>query len=386
MKTSINFKAAKSDSEVHNFRKKSFSYIRQDLSKNNEYWNIDSISKRKEKVEIYCKEKSGRKLQKNAMPIREAVVVTKENTTMLDLHNLSKKLEEELGIKVFQIAIHKDEGHYDKVTNEWKPNLHAHLVADWQNLDTGKTLKHQRSHYSRMQDLAAECLGMDRGLSGSVRRLEAVEFKIQKKEEEYKQVLAKFEQLKIEFKNADDLVVKKNDFLGFKKIETEKTILKFEEAYKVLKTENIKKESEVNAQNEKLKDAEEKIQVLKKEYLNLENKLAMLYSNPQYYSQQSKNYLKTVAFALEQEIGFRIALHPHRNRIKDEDVKDELFEIASKLSAKNNIPQEPLIHLLRNNEYYKKLIDQLREGNKKVNSSSPEVKISTEISKIRTKR
>lgn len=386
MKTSINFKAAKSDSEVHNFRKKSFSYIRQDLSKNNQYWNIDSISKRKEKVEIYCKEKSGRKLQKNAMPIREAVVVTKENTTMLDLHNLSKKLEEELGIKVFQIAIHKDEGHYDKVTNEWKPNLHAHLVADWQNLDTGKTLKHQRSHYSRMQDLAAECLGMDRGLSGSVRRLEAVEFKIQKKEEEYKQVLAKFEQLKIEFKNADDLVVKKNDFLGFKKIETEKTILKFEEAYKVLKTENIKKESEVNAQNEKLKDAEEKIQVLKKEYLNLENKLAMLYSNPQYYSQQSKNYLKTVAFALEQEIGFRIALHPHRNRTEDEDVKDELFEIASKLSAKNNIPQEPLIQLLRNNEYYKKLIEQLREGNKKVNSSSPEVKISTEISKIRTKR
>lgn len=386
MKTSINFKAAKSDSEVHNFRKKSFSYIRQDLSKNNQYWNIDSISKRKEKVEIYCKEKSGRKLQKNAMPIREAVVVTKENTTMLDLHNLSKKLEEELGIKVFQIAIHKDEGHYDKVTNEWKPNLHAHLVADWQNLDTGKTLKHQRSHYSRMQDLAAECLGMDRGLSGSVRRLEAVEFKIQKKEEEYKQVLAKFEQLKIEFKNADDLVVKKNDFLGFKKIETEKTILKFEGAYKVLKTENIKKESEVNAQNEKLKDAEEKIQVLKKEYLNLENKLAMLYSNPQYYSQQSKNYLKTVAFALEQEIGFRIALHPHRNRTEDEDVKDELFEIASKLSAKNNIPQEPLIQLLRNNEYYKKLIEQLREGNKKVNSSSPEVKISTEISKIRTKR
>lgn len=386
MKTSINFKAAKSDSEVHNFRKKSFSYIRQDLSKNNEYWSIDSISKRKEKVEIYCKEKSGRKLQKNAMPIREAVVVTKENTTMLDLHNLSKKLEEELGIKVFQIAIHKDEGHYDKVTNEWKPNLHAHLVADWQNLDTGKTLKHQRSHYSRMQDLAAECLGMDRGLSGSVRRLEAVEFKIQKKEEEYKQVLAKFEQLKIEFKNADDLVVKKNDFLGFKKIETEKTILKFEEAYKVLKTENIKKESEVNAQNKKLKDAEEKIQVLKKEYLNLENKLAMLYSNPQYYSQQSKNYLKTVAFALEQEIGFRIALHPHRNRTEDEDVKDELFEIASKLSAKNNIPQEPLIQLLRNNEYYKKLIEQLREGNKKINSSSPEVKKSTEISKIRTKR
>ncbi len=383
MKTSINFKAAKSDSEVHNFRKKSFSYIRQDLSKNNEYWSIDSISKRKEKVEIYCKEKSGRKLQKNAMPIREAVVVTKENTTMLDLHNLSKKLEEELGIKVFQIAIHKDEGHYDKVTNEWKPNLHAHLVADWQNLDTGKTLKHQRSHYSRMQDLAAECLGMNRGLSGSVRRLEAVEFKIQKKEEEYKQVLAKFEQLKIEFKNTDDLVVKKNDFLGFKKIETEKTILKFEEAYKVLKTENIKKESELNTQNKKLNDAEEKIQVLKKECLNLENKLALLYSNPQYYSQQSENYLKSVAFALEQKIDFQIALHPHRKREDLEEVKVELFEIASKISIQNGIPQESLMVLFKNKDYFKKLTDQLFQGKKKTNFSSQDRQQPKDISNKR---
>jgi hypothetical protein len=86
------------------------------------------------------------------MPVREAVVVIKENTTMQDLHNLSKRLEEELKIRIFQIAIHKDEGHFDKETKEWKPNYHAHLVADWQDLETGKTLKHQSFHYSKMQD------------------------------------------------------------------------------------------------------------------------------------------------------------------------------------------------------------------------------------------
>ena len=32
-----------------------------------------------------------------------------------------------------------------------------------------------------MQDLAAECLEMERGVSGSLARLEAVEFKIKKK-------------------------------------------------------------------------------------------------------------------------------------------------------------------------------------------------------------
>lgn len=39
MKTSINFKVAKSDSVAHNFRKKSFGYIRKDLTPKNEYQN-----------------------------------------------------------------------------------------------------------------------------------------------------------------------------------------------------------------------------------------------------------------------------------------------------------------------------------------------------------
>ena len=117
MKTSINFKAAKSDSEIHNFRKKSFDYIRKDLTHKNEYWMEQKIVDRLLKIEAFCKEKSGRKLQKNAMPVREAVVVIKENTTMQDLHNLSKKLEEELNIRIFQIAIHKDLNDYLQFKN-----------------------------------------------------------------------------------------------------------------------------------------------------------------------------------------------------------------------------------------------------------------------------
>jgi hypothetical protein len=133
------------------------------------------------KNRILLQRKIRQKITEKCNAIREAVVVIKENTTMQDLHNLSKRLEEELKIRIFQIAIHKDEGHYDKDTKEWKPNYHAHLVADWQDLQTGKTLKHQSFHYSKMQDLAAECLEMERGISGSLARLEAVEFKIKKK-------------------------------------------------------------------------------------------------------------------------------------------------------------------------------------------------------------
>ena len=93
MKTSINFKAVKSDSETHNFRKKTFDYIRKDLTSKNEYWIEQKIADRIQQIEAYCKEKSGRKLQKNAMPVREAVVVIKEDTTMLELQNLTKRLK-----------------------------------------------------------------------------------------------------------------------------------------------------------------------------------------------------------------------------------------------------------------------------------------------------
>ena len=55
------------------------------------------------------------------------------------------------------------------------------FVADWQDYETGKTLKHQSYHYSKMQDLTAECLNMERGISGSKGRLEAIEFKIQQR-------------------------------------------------------------------------------------------------------------------------------------------------------------------------------------------------------------
>ena len=80
-----------------------------------------------------------------------------------------------------------------------QPNYHAHLVADWQDLQTGKTLKHQSFHYSKMQDLTAECLQMERGKSNSgIQRLEAVEFKIKKKEEDLKILEEQYNQMKSE--------------------------------------------------------------------------------------------------------------------------------------------------------------------------------------------
>ena len=340
MKTSINFKVAKSDSEIHNFRKKSFDYIRKDLTHKNEYWMEQKIADRLLKIESYCKEKSGRKLQKNAMPIREAVVVIKENTTMQDLHNLSKRLEEELKIRVFQIAIHKDEGHYDKDTTEWKPNYHAHLVADWQDLQTGKTLKHQSFHYSKMQDLAAECLEMERGVSGSLTRLEAVEFKIKKKEEDLKILEERYSQMQqeMESKRSEELIVKESDFLGFQKIKTDKTIENYKKAIKTNNIQLLKNKTELESKEKQIVELKTNIESLKKEVSFFKSKNSALLTNETIFAVEKKKYLDSVENTLKKGILQESIKIPNLQNLNDAERKDKMIELLEKTSKENNIP------------------------------------------------
>ena len=340
MKTSINFKAVKSDSEIHNFRKKSFDYIRKDLTPKNEYWMEQKIADRIQKIETYCKEKSGRKLQKNAMPIREAVVVIKENTTMQDLHNLSKRLEEELKIRIFQIAIHKDEGHYDKDTKEWKPNYHAHLVADWQDLQTGKTLKHQSFHYSKMQDLAAECLEMERGVSGSLARLEAVEFKIKKKEEDLKILEKRYNEMQqeMESKKAEDLIVKESDFLGFQKIKTDKTIENYKKAIKTNNIQLLKNKTELESKEKQIVELKTNIESLKKEVSFFKSKNSALLTNETVFAVEKKKYLDSVENTLKKGILQESIKIPNLQNLNDAERKDKMIELLEKTSKENNIP------------------------------------------------
>ena len=340
MKTSINFKAVKSDSEIHNFRKKSFDYIRKDLTPKNEYWMEQKIADRLLKIESYCKEKSGRKLQKNAMPVREAVVVIKENTTMQDLHNLSKRLEEELKIRIFQIAIHKDEGHYDKDTKEWKPNYHAHLVADWQDLQTGKTLKHQSFHYSKMQDLSAECLGMERGISGSVTRLEAVEFKIKKKEEDLKILEERYQEMKseIDSKNSENLIVKEMDFLGFQKIKTDKTIENYKKAIKTNNIQLLKNKTELESKEKQIVELKTNIESLKKEVSFFKSKNSALLTNETVFAVEKKKYLDSVENTLKKGILQESIKIPNLQNLNDAERKDKMIELLEKTSKENNIP------------------------------------------------
>ncbi|WP_133159978.1 hypothetical protein [Cloacibacterium normanense] len=378
MKTSINFKVAKSDSEIHNFRKKSFDYIRKDLTPKNEYWMEQKIADRLLKIEAFCKEKSGRKLQKNAMPVREAVVVIKENTSMQDLHNLSKRLEDELKIRVFQIAIHKDEGHYDKDTKEWKPNYHAHLVADWQDLETGKTLKHQSFHYSKMQDLASECLGMERGVSGSLTRLEAVEFKIKKREEDLKILEERCNEMQqeIDSKKAEDLIVKESDFLGFQKIKTDKTIENYKKAIKSNNLQILKNKTELESKEKQIAELKTKIESLKNEVFFFKNKNSTLLTNATVFAVEKKKYLESVVNIIQKTINNERLKVSFYERLKSKDFKisDEVARICEKISKDNNIPFSAFEEVFRDSEKMAKIFTLLRFGEKR-NSQPEEINI-----------
>lgn len=377
MKTSINFKAVKSDSETHNFRKKTFDYIRKDLTPKNEYWMEQKIADRIQKIEAYCKEKSGRKLQKNAMPVREAVVVIKENTTMLELQNLAKRLEEELNIRVFQIAIHKDEGHTDKDTKEWKPNFHAHLVADWQDLKTGKTLKHQSFHYSKMQDLTAECLNMERGISGSRGRLEAIEFKIQQKEQDLKVLEERYDVMKSEMgsKRSEELVVKENDFLGFKKIKTDKTIENYEKAFRIYKSTILKNKMELDARSKQITELNTKVDDLKKQVHLFKNKNAVLLSNPTVFASEKKKYLDSVINIVEREIKFSRFRDPHLDRTDKQKLISEMEKIAQKISQENTVPFSAFNEIFKDTEMTNQLFYLLQFGNDKTNYEAEDIPI-----------
>ena len=227
LKTSVNIKPCNiGSSEAHNrrtaeylanIRKEKF-YIRTDLMAGNEAWvspdfGEATLTDRYNQIAAMVKEKTGRAMQtkdrervnkktgkvtvvRGSTPLKEGVVVIKENTTMEQLRKFCKVCKERWGVTALQVFIHRDEGHYgtpgDNTT--WKPNLHAHIVWDWMNHDTGKSCKLDEKAMSEMQTVLAECLDMERGVSKEVtekEHLERTDFILAKQKQEAEQAEAK---------------------------------------------------------------------------------------------------------------------------------------------------------------------------------------------------
>ena len=237
--TSVHIQACKTaSSEIHNLREKELSYVREELSHMNESIIHERITPALSRIEDTYTKATGQKLQPSASPLKEAVLVIREDTTMEEVKRFGELCHQEFGITPIQYHIHKDEGHYDSITNEWKPNLHAHIVFDFTCYEhrmvektaksNGKTIKNEsgepekkmvdnygksiklgKSDMSRMQDLAAIATGMERGVASNKIHLDAQRYKAQAIAEDVKEL----QQLHTEVKEENQRLTENNEAL-----------------------------------------------------------------------------------------------------------------------------------------------------------------------------
>ena len=209
-------------SELHNRRDPEYIkklnpkklYVRLDLTKHNASYVAPemegvTLDQYLDSIRVMVKQKTGRAMQEKeikypgkggkiitrqgASPIRECVVVTEKDTRLKDLLRFTKEVEKKWGIKALQVHLHRDEGHYEIPGNDstWKPNYHAHIIWDWMDHSTGKSIKLDADDMSAMQDMVAEALNMERGQKKAetgLDHLERNDFILQKQEKEKKRL------------------------------------------------------------------------------------------------------------------------------------------------------------------------------------------------------
>lgn len=211
MKTGIKFKPCNvGTAEAHNRRDKAYceavarkyghTYFWDEYRHLNESWrnpeytmslpdlleDMKVIVKEKTKRSMQCKpvkykdRKTGKERERSGCSaIREGCPPIKPDTRIEDFDHFRQWLEG-YGLKVISIDLHHDEGHPDPETDDLLPNHHAHIIVDWLDHKTGKTVKIDNEVCKQMQTVLAESLGMERGTpkeDTGIEGLSAIEYK-----------------------------------------------------------------------------------------------------------------------------------------------------------------------------------------------------------------
>ena len=228
-KTMKHFKAASISADKHNKREKQLDHPRPELQPENTrewIWEVEDkesvyMMRKRAEREYYEKErtiigKNGcsytthRSLPKNAEPVKEAVVVIKEDTTIDEVKKWAFECQEKYGVRPVGVYLHLDEGHWGELDEDagqtedmyrrtdgkewkrlnekgnweyWKPNFHAHVVFDWFDHDKACCINLGRKIMSDMEDDLARQLGMERGTPSGKKGLDANTWKALKESE-----------------------------------------------------------------------------------------------------------------------------------------------------------------------------------------------------------
>ena len=105
-----------------------------------------------------------------------AVCNIKDSTTMQELEKLTEHFQKKYGFQCYQIAIHRDEGHFNE-QGEKVINHHAHLEFITLDKETGRNRQRELSPsvLRQIQDEVAEILGMERGVYKQISKTKRIE-------------------------------------------------------------------------------------------------------------------------------------------------------------------------------------------------------------------
>lgn len=346
--SSIHIAVVKVTSESHNKRTTTLSYVRIDKTIDNSQFIDKSIAEARSFIEANYLSKVKQKMQKSMTPIREGVLNIEEHHTAEDLRIVGQKIEERFGIKTIQAYAHKDEGHYNVESGVWKPNFHGHMVFDWTNHQTGRTIKLSQDDMSEMQTIVAESLGMARGVKSTKIHIETSAFKAMKQQDDLKKIETLSKKAKKELKYIETGVEAERylDMILEKGKNMAQNQLKLTQVYEHTRNElkdvtgsvNIKKSElsvvvqDVQNGNDELlrieamkKALEEKLRMAEKKVLEAEQKAAAAEERASQIEQISKN--------LETKTGLQSANLRHIER-KTEEKREELNQIDTKIIQK----------------------------------------------------
>ncbi|MCH5224161.1 MAG: hypothetical protein J1E82_08980 [Muribaculaceae bacterium] len=148
--------------------------------------------------------------------IREGCPPIKLDTKIEDFAKFIEWIERK-GCSVISIDLHHDEGHTDPQTDDLKPNHHAHIIVDWIDHKTGKTVKLDKEDCSMMQTVLAESLGMERGTpkqDTGVESLSAIEYKEKMAKEHVRKLQEGIQDSKEKYREINDEIKLKKDSLN----------------------------------------------------------------------------------------------------------------------------------------------------------------------------
>ena len=222
-KTSKHIRAAAVNADRHNRREKRLEHPRSELQpedKTKWIWEAEDKKsvyqmQRQAEREFAAKEvivkgkygeyKTHKTMPRSAVPVKEAVVVIKEDTTIEQVKAWADWCHQSYGIRPVGIYLHLDEEHWAELDEEqgqyeemyerhdgkewkrmnprgnyeyWKPNYHAHVLFDWFDHDEARCINLGREVMRKMEDELARMLGMERGTPSNRKHLDANTYKM----------------------------------------------------------------------------------------------------------------------------------------------------------------------------------------------------------------